>query len=224
MSSLDSIVAIIDDDKAVRDSVAALLRARGTLCRTFDCGAAFLASHDLTAFSCILLDVRMENMGGFDVLRAYRRRGGAAPVIILTAQRDLDSAIQAIRSGASDFLTKPYDPDDLVRRIGAMMVGPSDKRTPTRLTAIPEELQRAERLTDREREVFGMLLDGHSAKAIANILGISPRTIEIHRSRIMEKMEARSLADLLRIGLSFPSETFVPVKAPAPRRTGVSCR
>lgn len=223
MRSFDPLVAIVDDDANVRESVEALLRSRGTMSRTFASGGALLGAPDLSIFACILLDVRMDEMDGFDVLRAYRRRGGAAPIIMLTAQRDLDSAVKAIRAGATDFLTKPYDPDELVRRIASALDGKAGSRSGDRTGEVAELMDRVGRLTEREHEVFGLLIEGHSAKSVAAILGISPRTVEVHRARVMEKMEARNLASLVRMGMALPDHVFVR-REPPPPRFASTCR
>lgn len=209
MAFTETVVAVVDDDENVRDSVDALLRSRGTRCRTFGTGSDFLAVSDLRSFACVLLDVVMGETNGFDVLRAYRRRGGTAPVLMLTAQRDLGSAVRAMRMGASDFLVKPYDPEELVGRVRSALDqqrGLLSQDEPDKAAGV---MERVERLTEREREVFGHLVDGHSAKAIALMLNISPRTVEIHRARVIEKMGARNLAELLRIGVGLPERAFV---------------
>ena len=192
-------VHVVDDDAAVRDSLRMLLEAAGFAVRTFDSASAFLASAPM-GLGCVLTDVRMPEIDGLALLRRLRELGVHLPVIVMTGQGDIAIAVQAMKAGAIDFLEKPFDDATLIEAIGKAQK--QSERLQEVAEASAEAATRLATLTPREREVFDLLVTGLPNKAIANTLGASPRTIEVHRARIMEKLGAKNAADLVRIVLS----------------------
>jgi len=191
-------VHIVDDDEALRDSLRALLEGSGFQCVCYPSAAAFLIVAD-QAVGCALIDVRMPDMDGLTLLRELSQRRAEIGVVIMTGFADVPLAVRAMREGAVDFVEKPTQRETLVdaikRALGkAKAAGTDDGKR--------EALARFERLTEREREVLELLVLGDANKVVAHKLGISPRTVEIHRGRLMEKTQARSLAELVRMALS----------------------
>ena len=189
----------MDDDPAMRDSLRLLLEASGFVVRTFDSAGALLAASP-TGPGCVLTDVRMPDIDGLALLRRLREEGNSLPVIVMTGQGDIAIAVQAMKAGAVDFLEKPFEDTLLFEAIGRAL------EQSERLWAIAatseDAASRLATLTPREREVFDHLVSGLPNKAIANTLGASPRTIEVHRARVFEKLRANSLPDLVRLLLA----------------------
>lgn len=190
-------VFVVDDDEAVRDSLEALLQTRGFEVRTFDSALAFLDAIDANARGCVLTDVRMPEMDGLEL---QRRLAGHLPVVVLSGHGDIPMAVQAMRDGAVDFIEKPYSDDTILHAVAraAALIEPRARTAAGKA----EARARLARLTPREREVLDRLVEGMQNKAIAHALEISPRTVEIHRANVMEKMEAKSLSDLVRMALA----------------------
>jgi two-component system, LuxR family, response regulator FixJ len=190
-------VVVIDDDEAVLDSLRVLLEAEGFDVRTFDRAGAFLGCSEGAPPACLVTDVRMPDMDGLELLQALSARGTLPPVIVITGHGEVPLAVRAMKLGARDFIEKPFEPHVLLASI-------RDAVTAARpaATTDPEIRRRLERLTPREREVLEQLVIGRSNKAIARELAISPRTVEIHRARVMEKMRAESLSQLVRIAFT----------------------
>jgi two-component system response regulator FixJ len=195
----EATVFIVDDDEAVRAGLGALLTARGFDVRSFASAGAFLAAQPSSANACLLLDVRMPGMSGLELQRELKGRGIALPVIMITGHGDVPMAVAALKGGAVDFLEKPFDAnmllaaiDEAFRRVSA----PGG-----RLPAGDVLAQNAAQLTPREREVMDLVVSGLANKAIATRLQIALRTVEIHRSRVMEKMGARHLSELVRMAI-----------------------
>ncbi|QGP79196.1 response regulator FixJ [Sphingobium sp. CAP-1] len=188
---------VVDDDEAIRRSLSFLLRTSGFAVTLFDGGLPFLkAAADLPQ-GCVLLDVRMPDMDGLEVQRELRARGVMLPVVIMTGHGDVDMAVAAMKAGASDFIEKPFDKHSLLACIEAARRQSVAARG---ASARAQEAQaRLNVLTDRERDVLGGLVEGLPNKTIAYDLGISPRTVEIHRANLMQKLEVKSLAEALRI-------------------------
>lgn len=189
-------VFIVDDDEGVRESMAALLEAHGLTTVTFADGFSFLAAVTSGHRGCVLLDIRLPDITGLIVQAKLKERGIPLAVVMITAFGDVPLAVAAMRAGATDFLEKPFAEEVLVasvraalERADAVAVAGEDA---ARITA------RLAQLTPREQEVLERLLVGSQNKQIAFDLGISPRTVEIHRARVMEKMQADSLSQLLR--------------------------
>ncbi len=190
-------VFLVDDDEAIRHSASFMLRHSGFTVKTYPDGLSFLESVPEDYDGCILLDVRMPGMDGLAVQNALNQRGINMPVIILTGHGDVPVAVEAMKGGAIEFLEKPYEKQALVGAIENAFAlldnqAVDDKRT-------REAKARLTELTPREREVLECLVDGLTNKGIAQALSISPRTVEIHRAHMMEKLQADSLSNALRL-------------------------
>jgi len=201
------VVCIVDDDEAVRDSLATLLRSAGISSQDYDSGEAFLAAGPPPECGCILADIRMPRMDGLTLLALIAERHIDLPVIMMTGYADIPMAVSAMKKGARDFIQKPIEAEQLLSIVGQALAA-LDK------AAIdPALLERLSRLTEREREVFEHLIDGHPNKVVAYKLSISPRTVEIHRARVMEKLGLRNIAELIKLGLTIPrgpTSSFLP--------------
>lgn len=195
----DHPVAIIDDDEPLRDALGVMFDAAGLDCIKFESAEDFLHALDEQTFSCAVIDVRLPGIDGMTLFRRLREKETVLPVVILTGHGDVPMAVEALKAGAVDFIEKPFDADRLLEgvreAIGRQAAAQEDHRAAEAARAL------VERLTPREHEVMNLMVMGHSNKAIAARLGISPRTVEVYRARIMEKMEARSLAELVRTSL-----------------------
>ena len=190
-------VHIVDDDAAVRDSLSLLLSVRGYRTASFASAEDFLASVQRDWAGCVLADIRMPGMSGLEMQRALAERAVTLPVIVLTAHGDVDSARTAFKARAVDFLEKPFDDDALVEAIESAF---GHERA--RLTDAHAHGERADllaTLTPREREVLGLVVRGEHNREVGERLGISPRTVEVHKARLMAKLGARTLAELIRI-------------------------
>jgi RNA polymerase sigma factor (sigma-70 family) len=195
----DGVVHIVDDDYAVRDSLDLLLRMRGYRTRTYDSGEALLAAAAELGDGCIVLDLRMPGMSGLDAQRQLASRGVDLPIIMLTAHGDAGSARDALKGGAVEFLEKPADDSMLVQAIeSALNAGRQDRSDRIRRAGIRE---RIDRLTPREREVLSHVLAGHHNREIAVALGISPRTVEVYKAKLLDKLQVERLPDLIRLAL-----------------------
>jgi len=193
----EPVVHIVDDDEAVRDSLRLLLYSVGIEAITYVSAADFLERCDCERPGCLIADVRMPGMSGLDLQKELLRRDVPLPVIIITAHGDTPMAVGALKAGACDFIEKPYDDQYLIDTVRhAIERGARLWRDHERITKARADY---DALTAREREVMALVVAGESSKMIAGHLGISPRTVEIHRARIMEKLNARGLADLVRI-------------------------
>ena len=193
-------VFVVDDDEAVRDSLGALLESAGFEVESFGSGADFLDRLDPKRGGCIVLDVRMPGLSGLEIQEKLTEKRIALPVIIITGHGDVPIAVQAIKAGAIDFIEKPFGDDVILESVGrALEQGRRNKRDASSAAEIEARLAR---LTPRERDVLGHLVIGNPNKIIAHKLGISPRTVEIHRARVIEKMEARSLSHLVRLAMT----------------------
>jgi FixJ family two-component response regulator len=192
-------VYIVDDDPAVRDGMRLLLRSVGLPVEAFASADEFLERYDRKLAGCLVLDIRMPGLGGLELQERLRALGSSMPIIFITGHADVPMAVEAMQKGAFDFIEKPVRDQDLLERIsGALDV---DRQHRSREASLSEIEARLARLTKREREVMALVIAGKPNKIIAWELGTSQRTIEIHRSRVMNKMQARSLAELVRMGL-----------------------
>jgi two-component system response regulator FixJ len=192
-------VVVVDDDEAVLDSVRVLLESEGFHVETFERARAFLQRFEGRLPSCLVTDVRMPDMDGLELLQALSARGSLPPVIVITGHGEVAMAVQAMKLGARDFLEKPFDTADLVTSVRDAL---TRAETAGAVVADREIGPRLAELTPREREVLEQLVIGRSNKGIARELMISPRTVEIHRARVMEKMRADSLSQLVRMALA----------------------
>jgi FixJ family two-component response regulator len=195
----DPTIFVVDDDDAVRESLALLFRSVGLKAETFRSAAAFLAGHDPGRPGCLLLDVRMPGMSGPELQRALIAHGSVLPVIFISGHGDVEMAVQALQDGAVDFVQKPFRDQDLLDKVRSAIE--IDARSRVDLARRTEIRERMDTLTARESEVMERVVEGSPNKAIAYDLGISERTVEVHRSRVMEKMKATSLPHLVRMFL-----------------------
>jgi two-component system response regulator FixJ len=199
MPSETAIVHVIDDDEALRDSLAFLLRTADLEVMSHASAAAFLDALPLTGLTCIITDVRMPGLSGIDLLRRVRELGIEVPVIVITGHGDVPLAVEAMRFGAIDFLEKPFDDEILLQSVRAALR--QQAGAARRQSERAEIENRLAALSPRERDVLGGLVAGRANKQIAFELGISPRTVEIYRANLMDKMQAGSLSDLVRMAL-----------------------
>jgi two-component system response regulator FixJ len=192
-------VHVVDDDDAVRDSLQFLLHASGFVVSTYPRAEALLAVAGAVA-GCVLTDVRMPSMNGLDLQVRLNALGSRLPVIVMTGQAEIPVAVRAMKAGAVDFLVKPIDEGMLVAAVRrALELG---RRSRQAQAASAAATARLAELTPREREVMDLLVAGLSNKAIAGELGASPRTVEVHRARVMEKLDVHSLPELVRLVLA----------------------
>lgn len=197
---VDRVAYVVDDEATVRRSLALLLRSAGFSVRDFDCGDAFLRAAPALPFGCVLLDLRMPGMDGLAVQREMAPRGVRLPVVIVTAHGDVALAVQAMKAGACDFIEKPYDDETILQAAEAALARGDEERARTR--DAEDAAARVAALTPREAEVLQGLVAGRSNKVIAFDLGVSPRTVEIHRANVMSKLGTRSLSEAVRVALS----------------------
>jgi two-component system response regulator FixJ len=199
--SEEKIVHIIDDDPAVRDSLRLLLSTEEFRVRTHASAREFLADVEASETGCVVTDVRMPELSGFDLLANMKQRDLDLPVIVITAHADVPLAVQAMKAGAIDLLEKPFDDTALIASIrNAMRRRRGDSAGEAEATV----RQRLAALTSRENEVLSGILKGLPNKIIAHELGISVRTVEVHRANLMAKMQAGSLSELVRMSLLVP--------------------
>ena len=195
--SQDNRVCIIDDDEAIRESLRLLLFSAGIDSHAYASADTFLARSDTREFDCLLLDIRMPGMDGLELFQVLRRQKAPYPVIFITGHGDIPLAVRAIQEGAFDFLTKPFREGELLAKVRAAISRFHGERE--HLHVIEEINRRFESCTPRERDVMRLMVQGLPNKGIADQLQISPRTVEIHRAHVMEKMEADSLPSLVRM-------------------------
>lgn len=200
--ALPATVYIVDDDHAVRESTAMFLSLKGLRTQSLASAEALLDMLPPRANGCLLLDHRMPGMTGLELQQELVRRGIRLPVIIMTAHGDVASTRQALKAGALDFLEKPVDHALLLDVVGAALAEADGRER--RAAEQAERQARIARLTDREREVMALLAEGLSHRDIAERLNISPRTVEVHKARTMEKLDTRTLAELIRLVLGAP--------------------
>jgi FixJ family two-component response regulator len=201
MSSVTSDpVFIVDDDPASRESVAALVRSHGMEAETFSSAEDFLRRFDRDSSGCIVVDMRMTGMSGLELLEQLRRQGVELPLIMITGYGDVPTAVRAMRGGAMTFLEKPCSDQRLWESIVSALNLESEARTARQQRT--EIRRRLATLTPDERKVLAQLLDGNSNKGIAKDLDIGLRTVELRRANILGKMQASSLAELVRMVLS----------------------
>lgn len=197
---LAATIFIVDDDEADRCSLAALIESHGFQPRSYASATAFLDDRVASQRGCLLVDVQMPEMGGLLLQRRMREAGMSMPVIVMTAFGDVPTAVQAMKDGAVDFIEKPFREEALLAAVQAAL--DRDRMTAEHAARIADVRVRRERLTPRERQVLDGLTRGRQNKEIAYDLGISPRTVEIHRARVMEKMEVHNLPQLIRLTLA----------------------
>ena len=207
MSTSAQTVYLIDDDPGVRDSLSMLLDLRGFRTRAFASAEDFLAALDPGWTGCAVIDLRMPGMSGGALQEEMLRRAVPQPVVIITAHGDIAAARATLKAGAVDFIEKPIDDEQLV--IAIRTAFDRDAETQRDVARAAELATRLDRLTDREREVLDRVIAGRHNREIAAELGISPRTVEVYKARMMEKLQVRRVPDLVRLVLESKAETTV---------------
>jgi len=197
MATQTTTVFIVDDDEGVRESLGFLMKSVGLNCSAFASAQQFLDAYDLDIPGCLVLDIRMPGMSGLELQGKLKERQAILPIIFITGHGDVPMAVEAMQNGAVDFIQKPFRDQELLDRINEAME--QDSKNRHGLLQKHDIAARMETLTQREHEVMGLVAAGRANKVIAGDLGVSQRTVEIHRARVMEKMQARSLADLVRM-------------------------
>ena len=193
------LIYVIDDDEAVRDSMGMLLESADLPYRCFASADSFFAEHDGSQRGCLVLDIRMPGMNGIELQQKLAQMGSSLPIIFITGHGDVPMAVEAMRRGALDFLRKPVNEENFLERI----IYALDRESGDWHQKLDRDQaqQRIESLTEREHEVFLLVAEGLANKAVASELGISERTVEVHRAQVMKKLDARTLAQLVRIHL-----------------------
>jgi FixJ family two-component response regulator len=190
-------VIVVDDDDAVRNSLRLLLKSAGIHAEVAESAREYLGRFDANQGGCLLLDVRMPGMSGLELQQELNMRGATIPVIFITGNGDIPMAVEAMQHGAFDFLQKPFRDQDLLDRVQRALARDTENRS--RLRHTDRIRERLASLSPREREVLELVTQGKANKMVASDLGVSQRTVEIHRAHVMQKMEASSLAELVRM-------------------------
>ena len=194
---IEQTVLVVDDDDAVRDSIKELVESVGLKAQTFASAQSFLESYTTDQAGCLVLDVRMARMSGLTLQAKLKEMGADLPIIFITGHGDIDMAVQVMKVGAVDLIQKPYHEQNLLDSINDALEIDVEKRGASRKQGALEK--QIASLTEREREVMDLLAGGHTNKAVAEQLGISPRTVEVHRQRVLEKCEVKSVPQLIRL-------------------------
>ena len=198
-------VMVVDDDSGVRNAMRILLKSVGLDSVLYASAQEFLAAYQPAQPGCLLLDIRMPGMSGLELQQQLNLRGAVIPVIFMTGHGDVPMAVEAMQQGAFDFLQKPFRDQDLLDRIQKAIA--KDAQSRASLGEHERIHAHLQTLTAREREVLDLMTQGKQNKSIAQDLGVSPRTVEIHRARVMEKMNAQSVAQLVRMMLDLQHAT-----------------
>jgi two-component system, LuxR family, response regulator FixJ len=201
-------IYVVDDDEGVRNSLRFLLKSVGLATRTLASAREFLETYRPGQPGCVVLDVRMPGMSGLELQQQLNLRGAIIPVIFITGHGDIPMAVEAMQHGAFDFLQKPFRDQDLIDRIQRALE--RDGRNRATLAQHERIRERFDSLTPREREVLTLMTRGKPNKVMAADLGVSQRTVEIHRARVMEKTGAASLAQLVRMAMDLESRSATP--------------
>jgi two-component system response regulator FixJ len=196
---MEQTIFVVDDDAAIRDSLRMMLETAGYTVRDFASAHAFLSDPDLRG-GCLIVDIRMPGMGGLELQEELVRRKASIPVIVMTGHADVPLAVRAMRAGAIDFVEKPFDQERMLQSVSDALA--AGERAQSRAAEANEARNLLNLLTPREREILDQLVMGHANKVVAHQLGISPRTVEIHRASIMEKLHARNLSNVVRTALA----------------------
>jgi RNA polymerase sigma factor (sigma-70 family) len=197
MTETEPIVFIVDDDDSVRKSLARLITSVGLKVETFSSANAFLKRDSYDGPACLVLDIRMPGLSGLDLQTELAKAERTLSIVFITGHGNISMSVQAIKAGAVDFLKKPFEEQDLLDAVNLAIQ--KDRAAKEKLGELREIQERVESLTPREREVFALVVTGMLNKQIAFEMGISEKTIKVHRARVMQKMQAESLADLVRL-------------------------
>jgi FixJ family two-component response regulator len=201
----DQTVFVVDDDEGVRDGLSLLLSTVGQHCVLYECATEFLDDYDESKHGCLVLDIRMPRMTGLELQKKLIDMGSKLPIIFITGHGDIPMAVEAMRRGAVDFIRKPFREHDLLDRINeALNLDDSNHKKQLDHKRLDKKLKS---LTEREQEVFERVADGKMNKVIATDLGISERTVEVHRGQMMKKLGAKTLARLVRIKIYSETRT-----------------
>jgi len=192
----DQTIYIVDDDEALRDSLVWLLESNNYRVAQFESAEAFLKAYRPEMAGCLVLDVRMPGMSGLELYERLRDRHATLPVVFITGHGDVPMAVSVLKKGAVDFIEKPFSDRDMLKLIDQCLATERENRD--RLRQDAAVARRLDHLTGREMEVLELIIAGRLNKQIADDLGISIKTVEVHRARVMEKMEASSLAELVQ--------------------------
>ncbi len=206
--SAEATVFVVDDDEVLCKAICELLRISGFKVESYHDARAFLAAQESDRPGCLVADLRMPEMNGLELQERLGPEGIDIPLILITGHGDVSTAVKAMKNGAVDFLEKPFSDEALLRSVRGALA--KDARTRRNAAAFADIVKRRERLTPRERQVMDLIVVGHSSRSIADSLNISPRTAEKHRARIMEKMKAKNLSELIRWALADPSTEVDP--------------
>ena len=200
MNALKPTVFIVDDDEPVRSALRLLMKSVGYATATFESAQEFLECYATQQPGCLVLDVRMPGMSGMQLQQELNRRGATIPVVFITGHGDVPMAVEAMQSGAFDFLQKPFEDRELLDRVVKALAADAIMRA--QQIEVDNIRKLLATLTPREHEVLGLMVAGKLNKIMAAQLGLSQRTVEVHRARVMEKLHARSLAQLVRMMLA----------------------
>ena len=195
----EPIVFVVDDDRAMRDSLRWLLESIGLSVRTYPTAADFLSDHDPAQPGCLVLDVRMPGMSGLDLQTELANRGSELPTIVVTGHAEVAMAVRAVKAGALDFIEKPFSDQLLLDRVRQALE--IDRQSREVRVRREDARRRLASLSAREREVLSLVAAGKANKEVAAALGLSPKTVEVHRAHVMSKMAVDSLAELIRVAI-----------------------
>ena len=210
-------VFVIDDDPALRKLISKLLESSGRRVETFAAATDFLAAYQPTRTGCLVLDVRLPGMSGLALQERLSADSITLPILVVTGYGDVPVAVQAMRQGAFDFIEKPFSGQLLVERIEAALV--EDRRRRAKRVTLEQIRARRATLTSREKQVMDFVVQGKPNKMVGQLLGLSPKTVEVHRSNVMKKMDADSLPDLVKMAVQLGPEELAPgTQALAERR------
>lgn len=199
MQTLEKSVSIVDDDPAIRDALSVVLNMEGYTVNAYSSGEEFLSDAKSKVPSCVILDVHMPGRSGVDILSGLTASNFPAPVFIISGQGDIPTAVSAVKEGAFDFIEKPFDADSVLERVAEAIEVTSNNANQKRNFS---DFPGAEQLTPREWDVLRQITEGASNKEAGRTLGISSRTVEVHRARIMDKLTVRNTAELVRLVLT----------------------
>jgi FixJ family two-component response regulator len=198
-TNIEQILYIVDDEPPILDSLRLLMKAVDIKVQTYNSAQAFIDTYTPDQSGCLLLDIRMPIISGLQLQQHLNQQKYALPIIFMTGHGDVSMAVDAIKNGAEDFIQKPFQSDDLLKKI--KLAFEKDRQQRSCNENIATAIERLESLTLREREIMEKIINGDANKVIAIDLGISQRTVEIHRAHIMQKMHAKSLAELIKMAL-----------------------
>ena len=202
MPKPEPLIYVVDDEASIRDSLAMLLRSVGLASRTFADAKSFLGAYEARSECCLVADVRMPGMSGIELQEALRSRGAQLPIIIITGHGDIAMAVRAMKAGAADFIEKPFHDQTLLDAVHRALERSADPGVEAAAMDTDAVRKRLATLTPREQEVMALVVEGRPNKTVATRLGLSTRTVEVHRAKAMEKMQAASLADLVRMAIA----------------------